>query len=53
MRIGLDLAQHHLSWDDLRGRAQFAEQAGFEGAWLIDHLKAMYGAAVRRIPCLR
>jgi F420-dependent oxidoreductase-like protein len=43
MRIGLDLAQHQLRWPELVDRAQFAEQAGFDGIWVFDHFKPLYG----------
>lgn len=50
MRIGVDIAQHHLSWDDLVERVRFAEDAGFDGAWVFDHFTPLYGDA--RGPCL-
>ena len=50
MRIGLDVAQHHLDWDELVARVRFAEDAGFDGAWVFDHFKPLYGAPVG--PCL-
>lgn len=43
MRFGLDVAQHQLSWSQLRKRVQFAEEVGFDGAWLFDHFKPLYG----------
>src|SRR5438105_2182054 len=43
MRIGLDVAQHQLRWPDLVERVQFAEEAGFDGVWVFDHFKALYG----------
>ena len=43
MRIGLDLAQHQLLWRDLAERVQFAESAGFDGAWVFDHFSPLYG----------
>lgn len=43
MRIGLDLSQHQLSWDELRDRTRFGEEAGFDGAWVFDHFTALYG----------
>ena len=43
MRIGLDVAQHQLRWPDLVERVQFAEAAGFDGAWVFDHFKPLYG----------
>lgn len=50
MRIGIDVSQHQLTWDDLLDRVLFAEQAGFDGAWVFDHFKPLYGAA--NGPCL-
>ena len=32
-----------MSWDELVGRVQFAEELGFDGAWGFDHLQPMYG----------
>ncbi|MDP9243047.1 MAG: TIGR03560 family F420-dependent LLM class oxidoreductase [Actinomycetota bacterium] len=43
MRFGLDVAQHQLTWPELLERVRFAEEAGFDGAWLFDHFKALYG----------
>lgn len=43
MRIGIDLSQHQLTWDQLLQRVQFAEEAGFDGAWVFDHFKPLYG----------
>jgi F420-dependent oxidoreductase-like protein len=43
VRIDVDLSQHQLYWDDLLDRAAFAEEAGFEGGWVFDHFKALYG----------
>jgi F420-dependent oxidoreductase-like protein len=43
VRLGLDISQHQLTWDELVNRATFAEQAGFDGVWVFDHFKAMYG----------
>ncbi|HEX3630045.1 MAG TPA: TIGR03560 family F420-dependent LLM class oxidoreductase [Candidatus Dormibacteraeota bacterium] len=43
MRVGLDVAQHQLSWTELLERVRFAEQAGFDGAWVFDHFKPLYG----------
>src|SRR5947208_14483188 len=43
MRIGLDVAQHQLLWPELMERVQFAEKAGFDGAWIFDHFKPLYG----------
>jgi F420-dependent oxidoreductase-like protein len=43
MRLGLDVAQHQLLWPELVDRVQFAESAGFDGAWIFDHFKPLYG----------
>lgn len=40
---GLDIAQHHLTWDELLGRARLAEEAGLTGVWVFDHFTALYG----------
>ena len=43
MRIGVDVSQHQLTWSELRRRTTFAEEAGFDGAWVFDHFKPLYG----------
>jgi F420-dependent oxidoreductase-like protein len=43
MRFGIDLSQHQLDWSELRTRVRFAEDAGFDGAWVFDHFKPLYG----------
>src|SRR4051812_49902357 len=43
MRIGLDVAQQRLSWDELVRRVRFAEELGFDGVWGFDHFRPMYG----------
>jgi F420-dependent oxidoreductase-like protein len=43
MRIGIDCSQHQLTWEELRDRVRFAEDAGFDGAWVFDHFKPLYG----------
>ena len=43
MKFGLDCSQHQMTWDEIVGRARYAEEAGFEGAWVFDHFKALYG----------
>jgi F420-dependent oxidoreductase-like protein len=43
VRIDLGCDQHQLMWDELLARVRFAEQAGFTGAWVFDHFKALYG----------
>ncbi|HEX2295007.1 MAG TPA: LLM class flavin-dependent oxidoreductase, partial [Actinomycetota bacterium] len=50
MKIGVDCSQHQLSWDDLLDRVRFAEELGFDGAWVFDHFKALYGDPTG--PCL-
>lgn len=50
MRFGLDISQHQLSWNELVRRARLAEEAGFDGAWVFDHFKPLYGAPSG--PCL-
>lgn len=42
MRFGLDVAQHQLTWDEILARTRFAEDAGFDGAWVFDHFSALY-----------
>lgn len=43
MRFGLDVAQHQLEWSELLRRVRFAEELGFDGAWVFDHFKPLYG----------
>jgi len=43
MRLALDVSQHQLTWEELLGRVRFAEEAGFEAAWIFDHFKPLYG----------
>lgn len=50
MRLGLDVSQHQLEWPELLKRASFAEDAGFDGVWVFDHFKALYGDP--KGPCL-
>ena len=50
VRVGLDVAQHQLLWPELAERVQFAESAGFDGAWVFDHFTPLYGD--RNGPCL-
>lgn len=45
MRIGVDVSQHHLDWPELTQRVRFAEDAGFDGAWLFDHFTPLYGSS--------
>ena len=50
VRLGLDVSQHQLAWQELLRRVRFAEQAGFDGAWVFDHFRPLYGDP--RGPCL-
>jgi F420-dependent oxidoreductase-like protein len=50
MRLGLDISQHQLTWEELLARVRFAEEAGFTGAWVFDHFKPLYGDPAG--PCL-
>ena len=50
MRFGVDCSQHQQTWSELVGRVQFAESAGFDGAWIFDHFKPLYGSPDG--PCL-
>jgi F420-dependent oxidoreductase-like protein len=50
VEYGLDLAQHQLTWDELRSRAHYAEEVGFAGVWVFDHFRALYGDPTG--PCL-
>ena len=43
MRFGLDVSQHQLMWDEILDRVRFSETAGFDGAWVFDHFKPLYG----------
>jgi alkanesulfonate monooxygenase SsuD/methylene tetrahydromethanopterin reductase-like flavin-dependent oxidoreductase (luciferase family) len=43
VRIGLDVAQQRMSWDELVDRVCFAEALGFDDVWGFDHLQPMYG----------
>ncbi|MDP9072489.1 MAG: TIGR03560 family F420-dependent LLM class oxidoreductase [Actinomycetota bacterium] len=50
MRLGLDVAQHRLEWPEILDRVRYAEEAGFDGAWLFDHFTPLYGEGPG--PCL-
>jgi F420-dependent oxidoreductase-like protein len=50
MRLGLDVSQHQLTWSQVLERVQLAEVAGFDGAWVFDHFKPLYGDP--KGPCL-
>jgi F420-dependent oxidoreductase-like protein len=43
MRFGLDIAQHQLSCAEITARAEIAEELGFDGVWVFDHFKPLYG----------
>ena len=43
MRLGLDVAQQRVTWDELVRRVRLAEDLGFEGAWGFDHFQPLYG----------
>ena len=43
MRLGLDVAQQRMSWNENVARVQFAEDLGFDGVWGFDHFQPMYG----------
>jgi F420-dependent oxidoreductase-like protein len=50
MKVGIDVSQHQLEWPELRRRVEWADDAGFESAWVFDHFTALYGD--RKGPCL-
>ncbi len=50
MRLGIDVSQHQLTWAELRQRVRFAEEAGFDSAWVFDHFKPLYSDP--KGPCL-
>lgn len=50
MKVGIDVSQHQLEWQELRTRVVWADEAGFESAWVFDHFTALYGD--RKGPCL-
>jgi F420-dependent oxidoreductase-like protein len=50
MRFGIDVSQHRLEWSDILDRVRFAEEAGFDGAWVFDHFQPLYGEGPG--PCL-
>ena len=43
MRLGIDVAQQRLEFDEVVSRVRFGEDLGFTGAWGFDHLRPMYG----------
>jgi F420-dependent oxidoreductase-like protein len=44
VRVGLDLAQQRMPWEELVARARLADEAGFDGIWGFDHFQPMYGS---------
>ena len=50
MKIGIDVSQHQLEWPELRRRVMWADEAGFDSAWVFDHFTALYGDP--KGPCL-
>jgi F420-dependent oxidoreductase-like protein len=50
MKVGVDASQHQLEWSELRDRVVWADEAGFESAWVFDHFTVLYGD--RTGPCL-
>jgi F420-dependent oxidoreductase-like protein len=50
MRLGIDIAQHQQTWDEIVRRARLAEDAGLDGVWVFDHFKALYADPMG--PCL-
>jgi F420-dependent oxidoreductase-like protein len=39
----METSQHRLQWSELVGRVRLAEEAGFDGTWIFDHFKPLYG----------
>jgi alkanesulfonate monooxygenase SsuD/methylene tetrahydromethanopterin reductase-like flavin-dependent oxidoreductase (luciferase family) len=39
----METSQHRLEWPELVARVRLAEEAGFDGAWIFDHFKPLYG----------
>jgi len=50
MKVGIDVSQHQMEWPELRKRVVWADEAGFESAWVFDHFTALYGD--RTGPCM-
>jgi F420-dependent oxidoreductase-like protein len=50
VQLGLDVAQHQLTWAEIVSRTKLAEDSGFETVWVFDHFKPLY--ADPRGPCL-
>jgi len=49
MKVGIDVSQHQLEWPEIERRVKWADEAGFESAWVFDHFTALYGD--RKGPC--
>ncbi len=43
MRLGLDIAQQRVPFEEVIARAKLAEELGFDGVWGFDHFQPMYG----------
>lgn len=50
MHVGVDVSQHQLTWAEIRKRVRWAEEVGFQSAWVFDHFTVLYGD--RTGPCL-
>lgn len=50
MKVGIDVSQHQLEWPEIKRRVVWADEAGFESAWVFDHFTVLYGE--RKGPCL-
>jgi len=46
----METDQHRVEWPELVERVRFAEEVGFEGAWIFDHFTPLYGEGPG--PCL-
>ncbi len=43
MRLGLDVNQQRMSFNEVISRARLAEESGFDGVWGFDHFQPTYG----------
>ena len=50
MKVGIDVSQHQLEWPELLKRVTWADEVGFESAWVFDHFTVLYGD--RMGPCM-
>jgi F420-dependent oxidoreductase-like protein len=50
VKVGVDVSQHQLDWPEIRRRVLWAEEAGFDSAWVFDHFTVLYGDPTG--PCL-